>query len=54
MQASTERQKPNRQQREKHLNSFFNTQTVKNLVQMPSYIKPSLDYQKQATLKRMN
>ena len=54
MQASAERQKPNRQQKEKYLNSVFNTQTLKNLVQTASFIKSSVNNQKQATLVGKN
>ena len=49
-----ERQKLNRQQKEKYLNSIFNTQTLKNLVQTPSYINPSINNQKQITLVGIN
>ena len=49
-----ERQKLNRQQKEKYLNSIFNTQTLKNLVQTPSYINPSINNQKQVTLVGIN
>ena len=54
MQAPAERQKPNRQQKEKYLSSIFNTQTLKILVQTPSYSEPSVNNQKQATLVGMN
>ena len=54
MQALAESQKPNRQQKEKYLNSIFNTQTLKNLVQIPSYIKPSINNQKQVTFVGMS
>ena len=54
MQAPAERQKPNRQQKEKYLNSIFNTQTLKDLVQTPSYIKTNVNNQKQVTLVGMN
>ena len=54
MQALAESQKPNRQQKEKYLNSIFNTQTLKNFVQTASYIKPRVNNQKQVTLVGMN
>ena len=54
VQAPAERQKPNRQQKEKYLKSIFNTQTLKKLVQTPSYIKTSVNNQKQVTLVGMN
>ena len=41
-----ERQKLNRQQKEKYLNSIFNTQTLKNLVQTPRYVNLSVKNQK--------
>ena len=49
-----ERQKLNRQQKEKYLNSVFNTQTLKTLVQTPTYIKLSIKNQKQEALVGMN
>ena len=54
MQAPAERQKPKRQQKEKYLNSIFNTQTLKNLVETPSYIEPSVTNQRQVALIGMN
>ena len=54
MEAAAERQKPNRQQKENYLNSIFNTQTLKNLVQTSSYKKPSTNNQKQTTFVGMN
>ena len=50
MQAPTETQKPNRQRKDKYLNSIFNTKSLKNLVQTSSYIKTSVNNQKQVTL----
>ena len=49
-----ERQKLKRQQKEKYLNSAFNTQTLKTLVQTPRYIKLSIKNQKQEALVGMN
>ena len=49
-----ERQKLNRNQKEKYLNSVFNTQTLKSLVQTPRYIKLSIKNQKQEALVGMN
>ena len=49
-----ERQKLNRQQKEKYLNSVFNTQTLKTLVQTPRYIKLSIKNQKQEALVGIN
>ena len=49
-----ERQKLNRKQKEKYLNSVFNTQTLKSLVQTPRYIKLSIKNQKQEALVGMN
>ena len=49
-----ERQKLNRQQKEKYLNSAFNTQTLKTLVQTPRYIKLSIKNRKQEALVGMN
>ena len=54
MQAPTETQKPNRQRKDKYLNSIFNTKSLKNLVQTSSYIKTSVNNQKQVTLVGMN
>ena len=54
MQAPAKRQKPNRQQKEKYLNLIFNTQTLTKLAQTPSYIKSSVNNQKQVTLVGMN
>ena len=48
-----ERQKLNRQQKEKYLSSLFNTQTLKDLVQTPRYIKLSVKNQKQVALVGM-
>ena len=36
VQNPAERQKPNREQKGKYINSIFNTKTLKNLVQTPS------------------
>ena len=49
-----ERQKLNRQQKEKYLNSVFNTQTLKTLIQTPRYIKLSIKNQKQEALVGIN
>ena len=54
MQAPTETQKPNRQRKDKYLNSIFNTKSLKNLVQTSSYIKTSVNNQKKVTLVGMN
>ena len=54
MQAPTETQKPNRQRKDKYLNSIFNIKSLKNLVQTSGYIKTSVNNQKQVTLVGMN
>ena len=54
MKVPAERQKLNRQQKEKYLNSVFNTQTLKDLVQTPRYIKLSIKNQKHEALVGMN
>ena len=54
MKVSDERRKLNRQQKEKYLNSVYNTQTLKNLVQTPGYTKLSVTNQKKVALVGMN